>query len=130
MAKSALNKAPGDGPDGLDNPVPTWSFVPFQALPGTIALPLSTCSQPVTISQKSDTKGHKFKYFRAVGGILRRIENDEGEIDEVFSRDLKWEFSSLLYSAEHGDLTNDFAPITEEEAAQIMERIRAESGEE
>jgi hypothetical protein len=64
------------------------------------------------------------------GGILRRIENDEGEIDEVFSRDLKWEFSSLLYSAEHGDLTNDFAPITEEEAAQIMERIRAESGEE
>jgi hypothetical protein len=67
MAKSALNKAPGDGPDGLDNPVPTWSFVPFQALPGTIALPLSTCSQPVTISQKSDTKGHKFKYFRAVG---------------------------------------------------------------
>jgi hypothetical protein len=61
MAESALNKAPGDGPDGLDNPVPTWSFVPFQALPGTITLPLSTCSQLVTISQKPDTKGHKFK---------------------------------------------------------------------
>jgi hypothetical protein len=63
-------------------------------------------------------------------GILRRIENDEGEIDEVFSRNLTWEFSSLLYSAEHGDLTNDFTVITEEEAAQIMERIRAESDEE
>lgn len=40
--------------------------MPFQALPGTTALPLSTRSQLVTISQKSDTKGHKFKYFRAV----------------------------------------------------------------
>lgn len=63
-------------------------------------------------------------------GILRRIENDEGEIDEVFSRSLTWEFSSLLYSAERGDVTNDFAVITEEEAAQIVERIRAESDEE
>jgi hypothetical protein len=62
-------------------------------------------------------------------GILRRVENDEGEIDEVFTRDLTWEFSSLLYSTEHGDLTNDFAVITEEEAAQIMERIRAEAPE-
>jgi hypothetical protein len=70
MAESAVNKAPGDGTDGLDNPVPTWSFVPFQALPGTITLPLSTCGQLVTISQKSDTKGHKSKYFRAVVAAL------------------------------------------------------------
>lgn len=63
-------------------------------------------------------------------GVLRRTENDEGEVDEVYSRNLVWEFSSLLYSAEHGDLTNDFAVISEEEAAQIVERIRAESGEE
>ena len=63
-------------------------------------------------------------------GILRRTENDEGEIDEVFSRNLTWEFSSLLYSAEHGDLTNDFTPITEDEADQILQRIRAESPEE
>jgi hypothetical protein len=51
---------------GLDNPVPTWSFVPFQALPGTITLPLPTRSRLVTISQKSDTKDHKSEYFRAV----------------------------------------------------------------
>ena len=37
-------------------------------------------------------------------GVLRRVENDEGEIDEVFSRNLRWEFSPLLYSAERGDL--------------------------
>jgi hypothetical protein len=63
-------------------------------------------------------------------GILRRTENDEGEIDEAFSRNLTWEFSPLLYSAEHGDLTSDFTVITQDEADQIVERIRAESQEE
>jgi hypothetical protein len=58
-------------------------------------------------------------------GVLRRVENDEGEIDEVFSRNLRWEFSPLLYSAERGDLANDFVPIGEEEASRIVERIRA-----
>jgi hypothetical protein len=64
-------------------------------------------------------------------GVLRRVENDEGEVDEVFSRNLKWEFSPLLYSAERGDLANDFVPISEEEAARIVARIRdvAASGE-
>lgn len=58
-------------------------------------------------------------------GVLRRVENSEGEIDEIFSRNLTWEFSPLLYSAENGDLTNDFAEITEDEANEIVDRIRA-----
>ena len=62
-------------------------------------------------------------------GVLRRVENDEGDIDEVFSRNLKWEFSSLLYSAERGDLTNDFAEITKEEAERIVARIRAQASD-
>jgi hypothetical protein len=57
-------------------------------------------------------------------GVLRRVENDEGEIDEAFSRNLKWEFSPLLYSAERGDLANDFVPIGEDEADRIVARIR------
>jgi hypothetical protein len=60
-------------------------------------------------------------------GVLRRVENDEGEIDEIFSRNLTWEFSPLFYSAENGDLTNDFAEIAEEEANEIVARIRAEA---
>jgi hypothetical protein len=56
--------------------------------------------------------------------VLRRIEDEEGETDEVFSRDLRWELSPLLYSAERGDTMNDFVPITEEEAGFIVERIR------
>jgi hypothetical protein len=63
-------------------------------------------------------------------GVLRRIEDDEGEIDEVFSRNLNWEFSPLLYSSERGDLTNDFVEITEEEAARIVERVRVEASPE
>ena len=57
-------------------------------------------------------------------GVLRRVENEEGEIDEVFTRNLRWEFSPLLYSAERGDLANEFVPISEEEAGRIVERIR------
>ena len=56
--------------------------------------------------------------------VFRRVENDEGEIDEMFSRDLKWEFSPLLYSAERGDTMLHFVPISEEEAERIVERIR------
>ena len=36
-----------------------------------------------------------------------------------------WEFSPSLISAERGDLQNEFIEITEDEANQIVERIRA-----
>jgi hypothetical protein len=57
--------------------------------------------------------------------VLRRIESSQGHTDEVFSRDLEWESSSLLHRAEHGDITNDFAQISEAEAERIVARIRA-----
>jgi hypothetical protein len=56
--------------------------------------------------------------------VLRRVRNDEGTIDEIFSRDLSWEFSPLMYSAERGDLANDFVPISEAEAERIVTRIK------
>ena len=62
------------------------------------------------------------------GGVLRRVLNDDGQVDEAFSRDLKWEFSPLLYAAERGDTMFDFVPITEEEANRIVERIRGLGG--
>jgi len=62
-------------------------------------------------------------------GVLRRVEDDQGEIDEIFSKNLAWEFSPLLYSSENGDLTNDFAEITEAEANEIVARIRAEAAQ-
>jgi hypothetical protein len=59
--------------------------------------------------------------------VLRRVEDEEGQNDEVFSRDLTWEFSDLLYAAERGDTMNDFVPITEEEAMRIVDHIRREA---
>ena len=58
------------------------------------------------------------------GGILRRVEDNEGQEDQSFTRNLKWEFSPLLYSYERGDGDNQFYEITEDEAEQIVERIR------
>jgi hypothetical protein len=66
----------------------------------------------------------EFSSLERPAGVLRRVKNDEGTTDEAFSGDLKWTFSPLMYEAEHGDLENDFVPISEDEAALIVERIK------
>lgn len=58
--------------------------------------------------------------------VLRRVQNDEGQVDEIFSRDLIWERTPLLHAANRGDTMLDFAEITTEEANQIVESIRAQ----
>ncbi|MGH3247576.1 MAG: hypothetical protein ACRDOI_15405 [Trebonia sp.] len=60
-------------------------------------------------------------------GVFRRVKSEKGQIDEAFSRNLKWEFSPLLYSAERGDTMYDFTEITEPEANQIVDRLRSEA---
>jgi hypothetical protein len=57
-------------------------------------------------------------------GVLRRIEDDEGESDEAFTQNLAWKRSSTLYAAERGNLDNKLYEITEDEAERIVERIR------
>ena len=66
----------------------------------------------------------EFSSRQEPAGILRRIVNDEGTTDEVFSGELKWVFSPLKYAAEHGDISNDFVPVSKAEADLIVERIR------
>ena len=59
-------------------------------------------------------------------GVLRRTYfEDGGRRDEAFTRNLVWVRTVLLVSAERGDLQNEFIEITEDEANQIVERIRA-----
>ncbi len=62
---------------------------------------------------------------RPAGVFRRTYTEDGGRSDEAFTRNLKWEFSASLISAERGDLQNEFIEITEDEANQIVERIRA-----
>jgi hypothetical protein len=58
------------------------------------------------------------------GGVIRRIVDDEGRDDQAFTRDLRWEHTGTLYSHERGDGDNKLFEITEDEANQIVERIR------
>jgi hypothetical protein len=59
-------------------------------------------------------------------GVLRRTYFEAGgRQDEAFSTDLVWEPTVLLVSAERGDMENEFVEITEGEANQIVDRIRA-----
>ncbi len=58
------------------------------------------------------------------GGVLRRVVDGNGQVDEAFSPNLTWEFSPLLYAAERGDTMFEFVAITEDEADQIITRIR------
>jgi hypothetical protein len=62
------------------------------------------------------------------GGVVRRIRRAERQQDEAFTGELIWKPTWLLRSAERGDTMNDFYPITEDEAMQIVDRIRRESG--
>jgi hypothetical protein len=57
-------------------------------------------------------------------GVLRRVKDNEGQEDEVFGRDLRWEFTPLLYSYERGDGDNELYEITDAEATDIVSRIR------
>jgi len=58
-------------------------------------------------------------------GVFRRTyTEDGGRSDEALTRNLVWEFSPALISAERGDLQNEFIEITETEANEIVERIR------
>ena len=59
-------------------------------------------------------------------GLFRRTYTETGGLrDEAFTRNLVWKDSSSLVSAERGDLDNEFIEITEDEANQIVARIRA-----
>lgn len=58
------------------------------------------------------------------GGVIRRVQDDEGQEDQAFTRNLRWEHSPLLYSYERGNMDNTLYEISEGEADQIVERIR------
>ena len=59
-------------------------------------------------------------------GVFRRIYTEAGgRRDEAFTRNLEWKRSPSLVSSERGDPQYEFIEITEDEANQIVDRIRA-----
>jgi hypothetical protein len=60
------------------------------------------------------------------GGLFRRTYFETGgKCDEAFTTDLVWKRSISLVSAERGDLLNEFIEISEDQANQLMEQLRA-----
>jgi hypothetical protein len=57
-------------------------------------------------------------------GVLRRVEDEDGQDDQQFGQDLQWTHSPLLYSWERGDGDNQLYEISEAEADEIVTRIR------
>jgi hypothetical protein len=72
---------------------------------------------------------NEFSSRERPGGVIRRIVDDDGRDDQAFTRDLKWEHTGTLYSYERGDGDNRLYAITEDEANQIVERIRRTVGD-
>jgi hypothetical protein len=59
-------------------------------------------------------------------GLFRRTYFETGgRRDEAFTTSLVWERSATLVSAERGDTENKFIEITQDEANQLMEQLRA-----
>jgi hypothetical protein len=65
---------------------------------------------------------------RPLCAILRRTVDEYGEHDEAFGRygpgPLRWGRTSVLYSAERGDLAHWFSEVSEDDAAVIREQVR------
>jgi hypothetical protein len=71
---------------------------------------------------------NEFSSRERPAGVFRRTYFEAGgKRDEAFSRDMAWERSWLLVSAERGDLANEFIEISKEEADEIVERFRQQA---
>lgn len=62
-------------------------------------------------------------------GIARRRPSPDGPVDEALRRDLTWQPDSAIVEWEYGDVGAELVEISEAEAAELMERFRAEWGE-
>jgi hypothetical protein len=58
-------------------------------------------------------------------GIVRRLEDSDGFVDEGLHRDLGWHRTSAIVEWERAESTDDLVEITEDEANRIIEQFRA-----
>jgi len=66
----------------------------------------------------------KITYYAIVDDLSSR-EQPAGVLRRIYFEAV-WERTAILVSAERGDLDNEFIEITEDEANQIVARIRAD----
>jgi hypothetical protein len=83
---------------------------------------------------------HETKYYAIIGrghepsdptGLARRVMLGDGVTDESLRRDLTWGHTSAIVEWNRGEeLTRDLIEISEDEAAQLIERFRVKWGQE
>jgi hypothetical protein len=60
-------------------------------------------------------------------GVARRRVLENGSVhDEAFKRNLSWDHTPLIASAERGDMTFEFVEISEDDAQRTIERFKAQ----
>ena len=68
----------------------------------------------------------EFSSLEKPAGLFRRTyTEDGGRSDQAFTTNFVWEFSPELISSERGDLQYEFTAITETEAVQLEQQLRA-----
>jgi hypothetical protein len=76
---------------------------------------------------------HKITYYAIVGddrtvadpyGLLRRLEHENGAIDEGLRRDFSWSRSPLITEWERGDFEDELVEVSHEQAGKIIEYFR------
>jgi hypothetical protein len=75
----------------------------------------------------------KITYWAIVGrgatvdrplGLVRRLEHDDGPEDEALHTDMGWHRTSRIVEKEHGDLGEDLAQVSHEQASKIVQYLR------
>lgn len=58
------------------------------------------------------------------GGVVRRVDDGTTSLDEEFGTDLEWTPTWILYSWERGNMDRELRQVSEDEASQVIDRIR------
>ncbi len=62
---------------------------------------------------------------RSAAGLARRSYEADAPVDETLRRDLGWELDSAIVEWEYGDLGADLVKISEQEAENLTQALRA-----
>lgn len=62
---------------------------------------------------------------RAASGLARRTYAETGPVDETLRPDLSWAPDSAIVEWEYGDLDTDLVKVSEQEAENLAQALRA-----
>jgi hypothetical protein len=62
------------------------------------------------------------------GGLVRRLEHDDGPSDEGLRKDFSWAGTPAIVEWERGDLGPELVEVSHEQASKIIEYFRRKWG--